>query len=147
VDYGKAYRNAFIQKHKQGVLVGFDFADFRGLKASPSATKRQPSKPRKPQYRLVRVREKCTGKVFPTPSQIVTALAKRVLKSDYFIESGVAGTVQTLYIADGVEAKTLADGFPHGPSKPGDGKPARLVTTITVDAKKAEELARQLKLL
>jgi hypothetical protein len=32
-------------------------------------------------------------------------LAKSILKSDYFIESDVAGTVQGVYIADDAEAK------------------------------------------
>jgi hypothetical protein len=71
----KLSRNAFIEKHKNGTLVGFDFADFR-LRKKPSAAKKKPAKPHKPQYKLLRVAESSTGKILPTPSQIITALAK-----------------------------------------------------------------------
>ncbi len=144
----KLTRNAFIEKHQTGTLVGFDFADFRTLKsASSSPTKKPVKKPRKPQYRLLRGREKSTGKIFPTPNQIITALAKASLKSDYFIESDVAGTVQALFIADEAEAKALADRFPHGQPRLGDGRPATLAISTVVDAKNAEAVARKLKLL
>ena len=144
----KLARNAFIEKHKQGTLVGFDFADFRVLKTSTrSAAKRPAKQPKKPQYKLLRTHEKATGKIFPTPNQIIAAMAKAVLKSDYFIESGIAGTVQALFIADDAEANKLADRFPHGAPKKGDGKPAKLVFSTVMDAQRANELARKLKLL
>jgi hypothetical protein len=139
----KLSRNAFIEKHKNGTLVGFDFVDFRLRKKPP---KKKPAKQPKPQFKLLRVHERSTGKILPTPSQIIAALAKTVLKSDYFIESGVAGTVQALFIADEAEAKALADKFPCGQTKRGDGKPATLVFSAVVDSNRAEELARQLKL-
>jgi len=141
----KLARNAFIEKHKKSTLIGFDFADFRRQK--PSATQTKKVQKKAPRLQLVRPIESATGKVFPTPNQIITALAKNVLKSDYFIESGVAGTVQALHVADDAEAKALAEKFPHGAPKPGNGKPAKVVYTILVDAARAEAMARQLKLL
>jgi hypothetical protein len=69
------------------------------------------------------------------------------LKSDYFIESDVAGTVQGLYIADDAEAKAIAGKFPHSSWKQGDGKPAKLVASVVIEAERAEALARRLKLL
>jgi hypothetical protein len=96
---------------------------------------------------LLRLRDKATGKDFPTPNQIIAAMAKAALKSDYFIESDMAGTVQALFISDDAEAKMVADQFPHGPPKNGDGKPAKLVFSTVVDAQRAEALVRKLKLL
>jgi hypothetical protein len=141
----KLSRNVFIEKHKNSTLVGFDFADFR-LRKKLAATKKAPAKQPKAQFKLARVTEPSTGKILPTPNQIIAALAKTVLKSDYFIESGVAGTVQAVHIADEAEAKALADKFPHAPPKRGDGKPATLIFSPVVDSSRAEKLARKLKL-
>ena len=141
----KLSRNAFIDKHKNGTLVGFDFADFR-LRKTPPAAKKAPAKQPKPQFKLLRMHERSTGKILPTPRQIIGALAKTVLKSDYFIESDFAGSVQGLFIADAAEAKALADKFPHGQPKRGDGRPATLIFSTVVDLNRAEELARQLKI-
>jgi len=141
----KLTRNAFIEKHKKGTLIGFDFADFR-LRKKPAATKKKSARQPKPQFKLLRVHERSTGKILPTPNQIIAALAKADLKSDYFIESGIAGTVQALFIADETEAKALAGNFAHGRPKEGDGKPATLVFSAVVDADKAKALARRLKL-
>jgi hypothetical protein len=141
----KLSRNAFIEKHKNSTLVGLDFADFR-LQKRPAAAKKPLKKQAKPQFKLLRVTEPGTGKVLPTPSQIVTALAKTLLKSDYFIESGIGGTVVALHIADQAEAKALADKFPHPAPKRGDGKPAMLIFSPVVDSDRAKELARKLKL-
>jgi hypothetical protein len=138
-------RNAFINKHMQGTLLGFDFADFRRLKPA-RPPKKPPVKPKKPQYELLKLKDNATGKIFPTPGQIINALAKR-LKSDYFIESDIVGTVQGLFISDEAEAMALAKGFPHGQPKPGDGRPARTVYRLVVDGAKAEALARNLGLL
>jgi hypothetical protein len=143
----KLTRNAFIEKHKHGTLVVLDFADARILKRQATTrTKQATKKVAKPQVKLLRARDK-DGKDLPTPNQIVQALAKAALKGDYFIESGVAGTVQSLFIADDTEAKALADSFPHAAAKRGDGRPAKLAYNALVDGKTAGTMARNLKLM
>jgi hypothetical protein len=144
----KLTRNAFIEKHRQGTVLGFDFADFRRVKSpTRQPAKRGLTKPRGSQYQRVKLREKSTGKDFPTPNQIITAFAKRVLKSDYFIESKLAGTMQAVFIADDAEAKAVANEFPHGPPKPGDGRPARLGISVVIDEQRALGMARALELI
>lgn len=119
--------NKFIDDHNDRYCVAVHFQDYAQLKKRVKGT--------------ITTTE---GKVYPTPNELVRAVAKR-LKQDYAIKSENAS--QLIMFADKAEAAAFAKAFGAKEWQKGNGKPCTASTLCVVDGESQTRLAKHLKLL